>query len=164
MSSSVPPPLQMKKQVLVTFAACFLLLTVAAQAAAAAVSVSASSLLAAINSTRATRGLSPVRADVGLGRAARSHSLEMLKDNSFSHVAFRARMRASHARGPTFGENLAWGTAATPTWIIGHWLASPRHRAVLLRPGWRRIGIGIAAGTFAGRGGAAVVTADFAGR
>jgi hypothetical protein len=34
----------------------------------------------------------------------------------------------------------------------------------MLRRGFRRIGIGIAFGTFAGHSGAAVVTADFAGR
>jgi uncharacterized protein YkwD len=55
------------------------------------------------------------------------------------------------------------GIAATPQWIIGKWLASPSHRLVLLRPGFRRVGIGIVTGTFNGRGGASVVTADFAG-
>jgi hypothetical protein len=34
----------------------------------------------------------------------------------------------------------------------------------MLRPGFRRVGIGIAFGTFAGHGDAGVVTADFAGR
>jgi uncharacterized protein YkwD len=52
----------------------------------------------------------------------------------------------------------------TPQWVVDHWLASPMHRAVLLRPGFRRVGLGIAFGTFIGHGDAAVVTADFAGR
>jgi uncharacterized protein YkwD len=47
---------------------------------------------------------------------------------------------------------------------VNRWLASPRHRVVLLRPGFRRVGIGISFGMFAGRGNATVVTADFAGR
>ena len=68
------------------------------------------------------------------------------------------------ARGPVFGENLAWGTGVTAQWVVDRWLASPSHRAVLLRPGFRRVGIGIAFGAFAGHGSAAVVTADFAGR
>ena len=42
-------------------------------------------------------------------------------------------------------------------------MASPGHRANLLRPGWKRIGIGSRTGTFLGYGGATVVTADFAG-
>ena len=43
-------------------------------------------------------------------------------------------------------------------------LASPAHRAVLLRPGFRRVGVGAYQGNFAGRHDALVVTADFAGR
>ena len=34
----------------------------------------------------------------------------------------------------------------------------------IMRAGFRRVGIGIAFGTFVGHGGAAVVTADFAGQ
>jgi uncharacterized protein YkwD len=158
------PQILMRKHVLVLFVAGFLLLVLATPAAAGSLPVSESSLLDAINQTRASRGLGPVRTDGRLGRIAQSHSVEMLQRNFFSHDAFRARMLASHARGPMFGENLAWGVAATPRWIIDHWLASPSHRAVLLRPGWRRIGIGIVGGMFGGRTGAAVVTADFAGR
>jgi streptogrisin C len=154
----------MKKNVLVTFVAGFLLLLLSAPAGAGGLGAAESSLLSAINSTRASHGLPAVRADGRLIRVARSHSVGMLRGNSFSHDSFTARMRASHARGPRFGENIAWGPAATRHLVISAWLASPRHRAVLLRPGWRRIGIGIAAGTFGGHGGAALVTADFAGR
>ena len=135
----------------------------AAPAGARTASMSASSVLAAINGTRSSRGLAPLRVDVRLVRAARSHSVDMLRRNYFSHGSFSTRIRTSGARGPMFGENLAWGTAATPQWIIGQWLASPAHRAVLLRPGFRRVGIGIVTGTFHGYGGATVVTADFAG-
>ena len=43
------------------------------------------------------------------------------------------------------------------------WMASPGHRANLLRPGWTRIGIGTRTGTFLGYADATVLTADFAG-
>ena len=135
----------------------------AATAGARTASTSESSLLAAINSARTARGLAPVRIDVRLARVARSHSADMLRRNYFSHGSFSTRIRASRARGPMFGEDLAWGTAATPQWIVGQWLASPAHRAVLLRPGFRRVGVGVVTGTFHGYGGATVVTADFAG-
>ncbi|TML65334.1 MAG: CAP domain-containing protein, partial [Actinobacteria bacterium] len=64
------------------------------------------------------------------------------------------------------GENLAWGTGAysAAKAIVQEWLASPEHRANLLRPGFRLVGVGSAVGTFVGRAGATVVTADFAGR
>jgi uncharacterized protein YkwD len=139
------------------------MLVLAAPAGARTASTPASSLLAAINGTRAGHGLAAVRIDVRLVRAASSHSADMLQGNYFSHGSFSTRIRASGARGPMFGENLAWGTAATPQWIVGQWLASPAHRAILLRPGFRRVGIGIATGRFHGYGGATVVTADFAG-
>jgi len=88
----------------------------------------------------------------------------MMHRQYFAHGAVAARVLAQRARGPVYGEDLAWGTSVTAQWVVDKWLASPRHRAVMLRPGFRRIGIGIAYGTFAGHGGAAVVTADFAGR
>jgi uncharacterized protein YkwD len=153
----------MKNKLLVTFVTGFLIILFAAPAGARTASTSASSLLAAINATRTSHGLAPVRVDVRLVRVARSHSADMVRRNYFSHGSFASRVRASGARGPMFGEDLAWGTAATPQWVIGQWLASPAHRAVLLRPGFRRIGIGIVTGTFHGYGGATVVTADFAG-
>jgi uncharacterized protein YkwD len=62
-----------------------------------------------------------------------------------------------------FGENLAWGPISA-SWVVSQWLASPEHRAILLRPGFRRIGIGAYEGSFAGQSGKLVVTADFAGR
>jgi uncharacterized protein YkwD len=88
----------------------------------------------------------------------------MMRRQYFAHGSVAARALSSGARGPVFGEDLAWGTDVTANWVVSRWLASPAHRAVLLRPGFRRVGIGISFGTFAGRGGAAVVTADFAGR
>ncbi len=43
------------------------------------------------------------------------------------------------------------------------WLASPGHRRNLLRPGFRRVGLGELRTSFQGVTGATVVTADFAG-
>jgi uncharacterized protein YkwD len=65
----------------------------------------------------------------------------------------------------TAGENLAWGTGSLggAHAIVAAWLASPEHRANLLRPSFRRVGVGDVAGTFQGHSGAHVVTADFAG-
>jgi uncharacterized protein YkwD len=153
----------MKNKIPLAFAAGFLLLLLAAPAAARSLSSSESALLSAINGTRSSHGLARVSVDLRLVRVARSHSMDMLRHNYFSHGSFATRLRASGARGPMFGEDLAWRTAATPQWIIGRWLTSPAHRVVLLRPGFRRVGIGIVTGTFAGRRGTAVVTADFAG-
>jgi len=153
-----------KRKILVAFLALSALLGSAAGAGARSLSSPEASLLQTMNSVRTSRGLPPLRLDVRLLRAARGHSADMMHRQYFAHGAVAARVLAQRARGPVYGEDLAWGTSVTAQWVVDKWLASPRHRAVMLRPGFRRIGIGIAYGTFAGHGGAAVVTADFAGR
>jgi uncharacterized protein YkwD len=123
-------------------------------------------LLAAVNDVRADRGLRPLRVDPTLTRAARAYSATLVRRDVFTHGDLGRRLARAGARGPVFGENLAWGTGsyATARGIVRGWLRSPGHRANLLRPGWTRIGLGRAVGTFRGVSGAAVVTADFAGR
>ena len=153
-----------KNKILVAFLASFALLGPAAGAQARTLSSSEASLLQTINSVRASRHLAPLRLDVRLLRAARGHSTDMMHRQYFAHGAVAGRVLAEGAHGPVFGEDLAWGTGVGAQWAVSQWLASPRHRAVLLRPGFRRVGIGIAFGTFAGHGGAVVFTADFAGR
>ena len=149
------------------FAASFLLIFAPAAALAGPAGKSSElSLLGAMNAARAAHGLGPLHFDAALERAAHAHSADMLRRNYFAHGSFGGRMLAFHVKGPTAGENLAWGTgpygrAAT---IVQEWLASPEHRANLLRPGYSRVGLGIVQGSFQGAGGATVVTADFAGR
>jgi uncharacterized protein YkwD len=123
-------------------------------------------LLAAMNEVRATHGLAPLRLDPRLQRAAHAHSSDMLRRNYFAHGPFVSRLARFGVRGPRVGENLAWGVGAgaDPHQVVRSWLASPRHRANLLRRGFRRVGIGLLVGSFAGYSRAAVMTADFAGR
>ena len=153
-----------KSKVVVGFLSVFAALATAAEAEAKGLSNSEISLLTTMNSVRTSRGLAPLRVDSHLLRAARGHSADMLRRQYFAHGAVAGRALAAGARGPLFGEDLAWGTNVTARWVVNQWLASPSHRSVLLRPGFRRVGIGIVFGTFAGHGGAEVVTADFAGR
>ena len=145
-----------------------LLLALVAVSAAHAASFSAASearLRAAINGVRAAHGLRPLRFDRALRRAARAHSIDMVRRGYFAHGPFALRLRHFGVRDGEIGENLAWGTgwrAAAPS-IVSEWLASPPHRKVLLHASFRRVGVGTAVGPFAGLGGARVVTADFAG-
>jgi uncharacterized protein YkwD len=154
------------KKVCMLFPLGFAALAIAGAAQAASLTRSESTLLKAVNATRGSFGLRPVRVDATLERAARSHSGEMLRSGSFSHGDFLARLQSFGARGPALGENLAWGSGsyASPQTVMQEWLASPEHRANLLRPTFTRVGIGAFRGTFLGNGGATVLTADFAGR
>jgi uncharacterized protein YkwD len=153
-----------KHKVLVAFLTISAVLATAAVAQARTLSGSEASLLQTMNSVRASYGLAALRVDVRLVRAARGHSADMVRRQYFAHGAVAGRVLAAGARGPRFGEDLAWSTVLTAQWVVTTWLNSPTHRAVLLRPGFKRVGIGISYGPFAGHGGAGVVTADFAGR
>jgi uncharacterized protein YkwD len=59
-------------------------------------------------------------------------------------------LRTGYARnqGWSLGENIAWGTGdlGTAGSIQRAWMESPGHRANILRPQFREIGIGIAVG------------------
>lgn len=151
-----------RSHIYVAFVAGFLALCVVSTAFGSARRSYQASFLQAVNATRVSHGLQPLHFDADLGCAARSHTLEMLHANVFDHGDFSGRMSAFHLHG-TLGENLAWGSGpyGRAQTIVQMWLASPDHRANLLRPGFRRIGLGIASGAFQGQAGAIVVTADF---
>jgi uncharacterized protein YkwD len=137
---------------------------VAASPAAARPSAAESALIRAINAERTPRGLVPLRVDLRLEQAARAKSSEMLRTGTFAHGDVRARLVRFGARGPTYGENLAWASGSNASArIVRMWMESPGHRANILRASFTRIGLGRRVGPFAGYGSAAVVTADFAG-
>jgi uncharacterized protein YkwD len=140
-------------------------LLVLAPAAGASMTSPESTLLRQMNVVRAHHGLKPLRFDPRLEKAARFHSREMLSGDVFEHGAFSTRMARFRIQGTLAGENLAWGTGAlgTAQGVVAAWLASPEHRANLLRPSFRRVGVGELTGSFEGHDGARVVTADFAG-
>ncbi len=125
-----------------------------------------------INKNRALFHLPPLRKTPALGRSADAHSRDMLRRNFFAHhssngTPFERRVRR-YRRAGRLGENLAYvprkrrgvGQART---VVGMWMASPSHRAVILNPRFRRIGIGRRAGRL-GTMRATVFTADFASR
>ena len=163
--------LEAPKAVCAAIGAIFILAALAPAAAqagshGAALNQRERSLLSVVNEVRGNHGLRPLKVDPALARAARSYTATMIRTDVFTHGDMFGRLLESGARGPMYGENLAWGTGpyATARRVVSGWLASPGHRANLLRPGWDRIGLGALAGNFLGYPGATVVTADFAGR
>ena len=152
----------LKSRIFVAFVAFLLFLVLATGASGRGLSSSESSLLRAVNAVRASRGLARLRIDFRLETVARAHSVDMLRHHYFAHGAVSTRLNASGAAGPLFGEDLAFGPVSA-SWVVNAWLWSAEHRAILLRPGFRRVGIGAVIGTFQGSAGTLVVTADFAG-
>lgn len=127
-------------------------------------------IVRAINHQRARYGLRRVRPSHGLARAADFHSREMLAGDYFAHASrdggsFDRRVRRFAAHR-ALGETLAvvprcgGGSAGT---IVRMWMRSPPHRAILLTPRFRRIGVGKRTGSL-GSGHSCVVTADFGSR
>lgn len=140
-------------------------LVLAPNALAASLTRPEGTLLQEMNRVRAQHGLHALRLDTRLYRASRFHTSEMLRTGAFEHGAFGSRMQRFSVRCSLAGENLAWGVGqrGTARAIVAAWLASPQHRANLLHPSFRRVGVGELYGTFSGFHGAAVVTSDFAG-
>jgi uncharacterized protein YkwD len=124
-----------------------------------------SAVLREMNRVRADNGLPALRYDDHLQQAAVAHTREMIADNVFEHGAFSTRLVQFEIKSSIAGENLAWGTGnrGTARAIVAAWLASPEHRANLLRPSFSRVGVADLMAHFQGHTGAHVVTADFAG-
>jgi len=127
-------------------------------------------VLARLNAIRAAHSLRPLRSDAPLTRAARAHSQEMVVDGYFSHSSangsvFWKRVERYYGHGDV-GENLLWASPTVSAQrAVALWMASPEHRANILQPLWRQIGIGVAhaasaPGWFGGRA-VTVVTTDF---
>ena len=86
-----------------------------------------------------------------LQRAAELHSLDMATRDFFDHVnpdGVHSDARIVRQGYPALlvGENLAWGemVKSTPAAIVSMWMNSPGHRANVLEPQYREIGIGLA--------------------
>jgi uncharacterized protein YkwD len=132
---------------------------VVAVAAPAALSESSASmaglesgLLQQLNAVRADHGLPALRANARLAAAADQHSHEMADDGYFNHdsvdgTSFSSRIARWYPLG-TFhswlvGENLLWSSPTVdPSGAVAMWMRSAPHRANILNPRFRDIGIG----------------------
>ena len=147
--------------------------TLGAGTAAAAVSPRAA-LLVQINVARADHGLGAVRPASALRAVAMGHSDDMILRDYFGHTSpsgWTLKGRLEHSgfvSGYSWegGETLAWGLGPTATAAatVTAWLHSPEHRAILLDPIWKQVGISRACGHFLGHVGACVWTADWVER
>jgi uncharacterized protein YkwD len=125
-----------------------------------------------VNRIRARNHLPRVRRSKALMRSADYHSWDMLRANFFAHSSANGQSMDQRIRrfkpAARLGENLAWvprgrkGRNSART-VVRMWMNSPGHRAIILTPGFRRIGIGRRVGAL-GSTRAIVYTADFSSR
>ncbi|MGZ4268575.1 MAG: CAP domain-containing protein [Solirubrobacteraceae bacterium] len=129
-------------------------------------------VLCLLNRERAAHGLRPLRPCGSLRRVATRYARAMVARHFFDHVSpsgvtLTGRVRRSaYLRGTrtwTLGENIAYDSDGSPAAIVAEWMASSGHRANILDPSYRDIGVGIASGLPVGGAGATYVT-DFGAR
>ena len=135
-------------------------------------------VLQRLNAIRVAHHLPPLTLSARLTLASKQHSTEMGADGYFEHsshdgtVFWKRILRWYPETGFhtwSVGENLLWSSpGVNPGAALDLWMRSPEHRANILSPRWREIGVSAvhfasAPGTY---GGAAVtiITTDFGAR
>ena len=135
-------------------------------------------VLVQLNQIRVAHGLVPLELNRSLSAAAGQHTTEMLRDGYFAHnsadgSAFWKRIERYYPSAQyhvwSVGENLLWSSGGLDAnAALALWMASPEHRANILSPTWREIGISALAendapGAFGGNS-VTLVATDFGAR
>jgi uncharacterized protein YkwD len=135
-----------------------------------------SSELCLINRVRAHYGLHALAFNQSLRDSASGHSDSMVTNHYFAHEgpggSVDSRITRTgylhRARAFTVGENIGGGHGrryGSPMGVFEEWMHSPPHRANILDPSYRDIGVGVARGYPMGAGsGSATYTVDFGAR
>jgi len=130
--------------------------------------------LCLLNAERVQYGLQPLNWNWRLWYAAQRMANDMISERFYSHrmpdgrtLLARVSVTGYLPAGDNWslGENLAWGDGvlSSPVATVYGWMTSPKHRANVLAPDYRDVGIGIALGCpVAGHGDdGAVFVAEF---
>lgn len=109
-----------------------------------------SQCVVATNVARSEKGLVPLQLDIRVAMAAAGQSAYQAQAQRMSHTGTGGsnagnRLDAAGYSWSTWGENVAAGQADCAT-VLTAWLGSPSHRANILNPAFRHIGIGMALG------------------
>ena len=103
-------------------------------------------MLVLLNHERTSRGFKPLTLNTGARTVARAYSTDMFARGYFSHINIEGkspfdRLKAGGVKYGSAGENLA----LAPTLQLAHdgLMKSPGHRANILSPAYRTVGIGI---------------------
>jgi len=103
-----------------------------------------------LNRERSSQGLTELRWDEALFKAARQHALLMLNLNILEHQlpgepGLEERITAAGARFTFIAENI--GLGKDPATIHSGWMHSPGHRKNILEPRTTAVGIAVVRGT-----------------
>jgi len=115
------------------------------------------SLVSRINAVRRSHGFRSLSVVSRLDRAADTHATSMGAASYFRHELYTPTRAATWTAfstwirwywpGPGYsswsaGENLAWGAPGlSASETVSRWMASPGHRANILNPAWRNVGV-----------------------
>lgn len=108
-------------------------------------------VLQLVNLQRTKEGLAPVVSDTKLAGIASKYACSMAAKGFFGHRDPESNHgpgeRALSGRYSFFaiGENLAAGQE-TPQEVMRAWMESEAHRAIILDPSWKEVGIGVRIG------------------
>lgn len=134
-----------------------------------------SGVLQDLNQIRAEHHLVPLTLSTPLTIASKQHSLEMAEDGYFDHsshdgTVFWKRIGHWYRDGSfqywSVGENLLWASPGVDaSRALDMWMTSSEHRANILSPNWREIGVSAvhvatAPGAYNGRP-VTIITTDF---
>ena len=134
-------------------------------------------ILGELNAVREAHHLRPLRLSTGLTAAARQHTFEMLDDGYFEHESksgapFWKRVERYYPQGSGYwevGENLIWcSPSLRAKRAVELWMGSAGHRANILSPIYREVGIAAVHSTSStgayGGGAVTIITTDFGTR
>jgi uncharacterized protein YkwD len=116
---------------------------------AAAAGSAGTDMLSAINSARAARGVGPVGLSYTVSRGAYGWARHIVEADQFDHASWVYTAAGYRKRGEVI--EMHAGVAPFAVRTVSAWLASPTHRAVLLDPAYRYVGVGLAGGYYHGR-------------
>ncbi|HEY2705044.1 MAG TPA: CAP domain-containing protein [Candidatus Dormibacteraeota bacterium] len=99
--------------------------------------------LSALNQARSTSGLSDLRPDAALTRAALEHAAQIAAQGQMTHTGYVDDVNSQGVSWQGLGEVLgAYAQAPDPAVINQLWLQSAEHRPILLDPQYRAVGVG----------------------
>jgi uncharacterized protein YkwD len=98
----------------------------------------------ALNDVRRANGLAPLRQSGSLQRSSGGYARRMLRHDFFGHGSRIDVAGGFRSAGETLAYHSGWNPQPRKT--VARWMNSPGHRAVLLSPGFRWVGMGLARG------------------